>query len=103
MPFATAASANACFAGCGSRASAPEACATMQDLIGWNSTYLGDKGQLTAQLKKVGAIPKEERPAFGLAINRIKAELAQAKEARQAALKQLELQRSLTTNALDVS
>jgi len=67
------------------------------------SDVLGDKGQLTAQLKKVGAIPKEERPAFGQAINRIKAELTQAKEARQAALKKQELERSLTTNALDVT
>jgi phenylalanyl-tRNA synthetase alpha chain len=80
-----------------------EACATPQELISWNSTYLGDKGQLTAQLKKVGGLPKEERPAFGQAINRIKAELTQAKDARQAALKAQELQRSLTTNALDVT
>jgi phenylalanyl-tRNA synthetase alpha chain len=79
------------------------ACGAIQDLIAWNSNWLGDKGQLTAQLKKVGGMPKEERPAFGQAINRIKAELTEAKEARQAALKQEELQRSLTTNPLDVT
>src|SRR6478609_6049581 len=75
------------------------ACAATQDLIAWNSTYLGD----TAQLKKVGAIPKEERPAFGQAINRLKAELTQAKDNRQAALKKQELERSVTTNPLDVT
>ncbi len=80
-----------------------DACATTPDLIAWNSTYLGDKGQLTAQLKKVGAMPKEERPAFGQAINRVKAELAQAKDARQAILKKQELELSLTTDALDVT
>ena len=79
------------------------ACTSTQQLIEWNSAYLGDKGQLTSQLKKVGTMPKEERPAFGQAINKVKAELAALKEARQAELKQAELERDLTTNALDVT
>ena len=67
-----------------------EACASLADLIAWNSTWLGDKGKLTAEMKKVGALPKEERPAFGQKVNQIKADLTQAKEARQAALKKKE-------------
>lgn len=80
-----------------------DACATPQDLVGWNSNYLGDKGLLTSQLKKVGGLPKEERPAFGQAVNRAKAELTKLKESRQEALKQRELERSLSQDAIDVT
>lgn len=79
------------------------ACASVADLTAWNAAYLGEKGQLTAQLKKVGALPKEQRPAFGQAINRIKDELAQAKDTRQTDLKRLELERSLASDRLDVT
>jgi phenylalanyl-tRNA synthetase alpha chain len=80
-----------------------EACVSTQDVIAWNAAFLGDKGRLTAELKKVGGMPKEERPAFGQAMNRVKAELAQAKDVRQLFLKKQELERSLTTDALDVT
>jgi phenylalanyl-tRNA synthetase alpha chain len=83
--------------------SALDACASTNDLTAWNTTFLGDKGRLTAELKKVGGMPKEERPVFGQAINRIKAELATAKDARQAVIKKQELERSLTTDRLDVT
>lgn len=80
-----------------------EACAAPPDLQAWNSTYLGDKGHLTAQLKKVGALPREERPAFGQAVNRVKSELTKLKEARQEALNRQELERNLSSEALDVT
>lgn len=83
--------------------SALEACGTTADLAAWNLTFLGDKGRLTAELKKVGGMPKEERPAFGQAINRIKAELTAAKDERQSLLKKRELEQSLTSDALDVT
>lgn len=78
-------------------------CATLQDLIAWNSSYLGDKGLVTALLKKVGALPKEERPAFGQAVNRVKGELTRLKEERQERLKQEELEQSLSAEAVDVT
>lgn len=83
--------------------SALAACATSADLIAWNANYLGDKGLLTSQLKKVGGLPKEERPAFGQAINRIKAELAEQKDVRQAEIKRAELDKSLTSDIVDVT
>ena len=79
------------------------ACASVADLARWNSTYLGDKGLVTAQAKKVGGLPREERPAFGQALNRVKNELTQLKEARQQELKRLELERSLTQDTLDIT
>jgi len=50
--------------------------------------YLGRKGLLTVQLKQLGSLPAEERPAAGQAINAAKqaveARLDQAREAREA-------------------
>jgi phenylalanyl-tRNA synthetase alpha chain len=80
-----------------------EACSSLPDLAAWTSAYLGDKGHLTAQLKKVGALPKEERPAFGQAVNRLKSELAQLKDARQQNLAQQELEKSISAEAVDVT
>ncbi|MFO0965245.1 MAG: phenylalanine--tRNA ligase subunit alpha [Gemmataceae bacterium] len=79
------------------------ACKSVDELTVWNSAYLGDKGQLTAQLKKVGALPKEERPAFGQAVNRLKAELTGLKEKRHEELKRADLERSLAAEKLDVT
>lgn len=78
-------------------------CNTPQELVAWNSQFLGDKGLLTQQLKKVGGLPKEQRPAFGQSVNRIKAELSQLKDSRQEELKARELERSLTQDRLDVT
>jgi phenylalanyl-tRNA synthetase alpha chain len=65
--------------------------------------YLGKSGRLTAQLKALGALPKEERPAAGQAINRVKEELQQAIEARRSALEQAALQARLAGERVDVS
>ena len=48
-------------------------------------------------------MPKEERPAFGQAVNRVKADLTRLKEVREEELKRAELERSLTQDALDVT
>src|SRR5262245_7730049 len=79
------------------------ACASSDALGAWNSTFLGDKGLLTVQLKKVGTLPKEERPAFGQALNRVKGELTRLKEARQEELRRQDLERSLSQDAVDVT
>jgi phenylalanyl-tRNA synthetase alpha chain len=48
--------------------------------------YLGAHGKFTALLKQLGALPKEEKPAAGKAINIAKAELENALAQRRAAL-----------------
>ena len=53
--------------------------------------YLGKKGNLTQQLKQLGGLPAEERPAAGQAINRVKQVVQQAIEARNAALQAQQL------------
>ena len=45
------------------------ACATIADLEQAKAKYLGKSGALTEQLKGLGKLSAEERPAAGAAIN----------------------------------
>jgi len=65
--------------------------------------YLGKSGLLTAQLKQLGALPKEERPAAGQAINKAKQELESAITVRKQGLEQEALQQRLSSESVDVS
>ena len=65
--------------------------------------YLGKKGLLTQQLKQLGALPAEERPAAGQEINRIKQQAQQAIEARGNNLESAALDAQLAGEKIDVS
>jgi phenylalanyl-tRNA synthetase alpha chain len=65
--------------------------------------YLGKSGLLTARLKNLGKLPKEERPAAGQAINRAKQELEGLIETRKGALEQEALQQRLASERIDVT
>jgi phenylalanyl-tRNA synthetase alpha chain len=65
--------------------------------------YLGKSGRLTAQLKNLGKLPKEQRPAAGQAINRAKQELESLIETRKGALEQEALQQRLASERIDVT
>ena len=65
--------------------------------------YLGKKGLLTQQLKQLGGLPREERPAAGQAINRIKQQLQQAIDARRADLQAAALDAQLLQESIDVT
>ena len=57
--------------------------------------YLGKKGLLTQQLKQLGALPAEERPAAGQEINRIKQQVQAAIESRGETLQKTALDAQL--------
>jgi phenylalanyl-tRNA synthetase alpha chain len=78
-------------------------CADEEALRAWHARYLGDKGELKAAIKKINEVPKEERPGYGQAVNKVKETLTQADEKKQAELKEKALEKSLTTGALDIS
>jgi phenylalanyl-tRNA synthetase alpha chain len=80
-----------------------EALDDSEALAAWNRQHLGKKGSLTALLRSVGTLPKEDRPAFGRAVNEAKAKLEAAYEARANVLHQQEMQRELERGALDVT
>lgn len=60
--------------------------------------YVGAEGQFTALMKQLGALPKEEKPLAGKAINAAKGEIEAALAARRS---ELEFQASLPKEAID--
>jgi phenylalanyl-tRNA synthetase alpha chain len=79
------------------------ACADEAALRTWNGKYVGKTGELTLALKKLGALAPADRPAYGQAVNYVKQSLTKAGEEKQEQLKQAELTRSLSAEALDVT
>lgn len=65
--------------------------------------YLGKNGVFTAQLKQLGRLPKQQRPAAGQLINQAKQALQQALEARRQALADAALAERLAAERIDVS
>jgi phenylalanyl-tRNA synthetase alpha chain len=80
-----------------------EAINTKADLDDWYAHTIGRKGAVTLLLRRVGELPKEERPAFGRQANEVKQALEKAYEARAAQVKAAELERSLRQGAIDVT
>ena len=65
--------------------------------------YLGKKGLLTEQLKQLGALPADQRPRAGQAINIAKKQVQEAIETRKADLQQAALQAQLAAECVDVT
>ena len=76
---------------------------TLADLDQVRVRYLGKSGQLTAQLKQLGKLPKANRPAAGQAINRAKQNLQKRIERRRGELEQLALRERLSSERIDVT
>ncbi len=55
-------------------------------LEAWRIAWLGKKGFITGLMKRLKELPREEKPAFGQAVNVLKNELAQAFETRSGAV-----------------
>ena len=65
--------------------------------------YLGKKGRLTEALKGLRALPPEQRPAAGQAVNTAKEAVQSALEARRATLETAALEARLREERLDVT
>jgi phenylalanyl-tRNA synthetase alpha chain len=65
--------------------------------------YLGKKGALTEQMKSLGKLSAEERPAAGQAINKAKGQVQQALEGRKQALQEAALNARLEAEKIDVT
>lgn len=65
--------------------------------------YLGKKGLLTEQLKKLGSLPADERPIIGQWVNDAKAELQQKLQTRKQSLQVADMETQLAENAIDVT
>ncbi len=78
-----------------------QVCADEAALRAWNTHYL--KGELDRAVKMVGSLPPAERPIYGKRANELKKKLNEAYETAAAAEKERALERSLTSDALDVT
>ena len=65
--------------------------------------FLGKKGALTKQLKRIGSLPTQERRAFGQAVNDAKQLLAEKIAERAVQLDRWEQDAALTSGWVDVS
>src|SRR5207247_1565530 len=72
-------------------------------LRGWETKYIGRKGEVTTLVRSVGQLPKEERAEFGKRANEIKNELTEAFTKREELIKQRELAQSLEEGGIDVT
>lgn len=88
------------------RAEALDALEAVEDSEGldaWERATTGRKGAITLMTRRVGELPKEERPAFGKRANEVKQELMSANEDKAAAIKTTEMERDISAGAIDVS
>lgn len=66
-------------------------------------SVLGKSGSLTAYLRNMGQVPKEERAQVGKAVNEARQEVEAALEARKEELAAAELEASIDASAVDVT
>lgn len=76
---------------------------TATDAEAWERDYLGPKGKVTALLRGLGQLPKEERPEAGRAVQALRTELAEAFAPVQARLASEALAAQLDADAVDVT
>lgn len=65
--------------------------------------YLGKKGALTAQLKRIGELPPEQRREYGQTVNQAKQTLERVIKARHGVLQRASITEQLAANAVDVT
>lgn len=66
-------------------------------------SVMGKKGELTQILRGMGSLPAEERPAMGQLVNKTRAALEQAIEERLQVLSEMEKQKRLEQEKIDVT
>lgn len=65
--------------------------------------WLGKKGKVTAEMKTLGTLDPDARKAKGAELNEVKTAIAQALDAKKAALAEAELTARLATETIDVT
>jgi len=78
-------------------------CTSIEELEQIRVRLLGKKGEITEQLKSLGAMPPDARRAAGAKINEAKSALTAALEERRAALEAAKLAEQLASDTVDVT
>ena len=76
---------------------------TLIELDAVRVRFLGKKGEVTEQIKQLGRLSPEERPAAGQLINRAKERIQNLLEARRTQLEQAELSSRLAKETIDIT
>ncbi len=79
------------------------ACTDEAALRAWHTKYFGRQGEVQQAVGRLKDVPPPERPEYGKEVNRIKESLTAAYEEALIREKSQALERSLTTDALDVT
>ena len=79
------------------------ASADLQSLEQVRIAYLGKKGSIATQMRNLGQLPTEERPAAGQMINQARMAVQDAIDARKRTLKAAELDARLLCETIDVT
>jgi phenylalanyl-tRNA synthetase alpha chain len=74
-----------------------------KELEDWHVKWLGRKGRATLIFRRIGELPKEDRPRFGQRTNEIKQKLEEAFQKHEKYLRERELEESVKAGALDVT
>lgn len=80
-----------------------EAAGSLDALEALRVALLGKSGIVTAALKSLGAMAPDERKTRGAEVNQVKQRLAEALVERKRVLEQVELDRRLSSESIDVS
>ncbi len=80
-----------------------EAIGDTEALERWRVRYLGRSGELTALLRSIGRLPREERPLAGQTGNEVKAALENAYAEKAEALERAEREAALEAERVDVT
>ena len=65
--------------------------------------YLGKKGLVTARLKALSAIPPEEKPSYGKAVNEVKRFIEDKMNEKTSLLKDAEYKKQASSEAIDIT
>ena len=78
-------------------------CTDIKNLEELRVKYLGKKGELTALLKMMGSLSKEERPVIGSLVNKVRDELEEIISSNEKILKKKEIEKKLESEKIDVT
>lgn len=80
-----------------------EAADSLEALNALRVEYLGKKGKISALMKQMKDVPKEEKPAFGAKVNELKNEAAALFEDKKKALEAKALEEKLASETIDLT
>ena len=80
-----------------------EECKTLNNLEKLRVKYLGKKGHITSQLKKLGSMKTDQKPSFGQKINKIKNQIEAKVKAKKIELKKSLITTNIATQSIDIT